>query len=71
MLVVLVWALEHGCPRSEVTCKIATQGGHLEVLRWAVEHGCPWDPQECREIAEDIDGSGHRVILTWMQDLGY
>jgi hypothetical protein len=51
-----------------VTSETAALGGNPEVLKWAVENGCPWEPQSCREIAEDLR---HREILTWMQELGY
>ena len=62
----LQWARANGCEWDHFTCKVAAEGGHLEVLQWARENGCEWDEFTCQAAA----GGGHLQVLQWARENG-
>jgi hypothetical protein len=62
----LQWARANGCPWDESVCRIAAEGGHLEVLQWARANGCPWDETTCMgAVVRD-----HLAVLQWARAHG-
>jgi hypothetical protein len=67
-LEVLKLAREHDCPWDESTCRLAVEGGHLEVLQWAREQDppCEWG-DGTRGLAA---AAGHMEVLRWALENG-
>ena len=62
----LKWAIAHGCPFDDETCRRAAQGGHLETLKWLRASGCPWDGRTCAYAAL----RGYRRVVEWARANG-
>ena len=62
----LEWCKKRKYPIPTDICRLAAQGGHLEVLKWARWNGCEWEWSTCAYAAE----GGHIEVLKWARENG-